>query len=156
MLYRRVACCDDTTWRFCDGDECMPCVACDACKSCFALMRRASFRSCPYSDESSSSSKLFKLSSSSPCCSFNIFFASSINPLTRLEATRNSNWDFGTLLSSANKGNSRNNSPLFIQTRILDSLYRIGGQHAIKTGAKLALTTDQTKDYWKKRAKKLK
>ena len=35
-------------------------------------------------------------------------------------------------------GNSRNNSPLFIQTRILDSLYRIGGQHAIKTGAKLA------------------
>ncbi len=56
-------------------------------------------------------------------------------------------------LSFKNGSNTRNNKPLFIQTRILDSIYRIGGKHGLVIATKLAETSDETKDYWKKRSK---
>ena len=56
-------------------------------------------------------------------------------------------------ISFKNSSNTRNNKPLFIQTRILDSIYRIGGKHGLVIATKLAETSNETRDYWKKRYK---
>ena len=56
-------------------------------------------------------------------------------------------------ISFRNQSNSRNNKPLFIQTRILDSIYRIGGKHGLVLAGELAETNELTRDYWKKRSR---
>ena len=71
---------------------------------------------------------------------------------------KSGNKDAVDLLSQSfkNQFNHRNNKPLFIQTRILDSIYRIGGKHGLVIATKLAETSNETRDYWKKRSKSAK
>ena len=51
------------------------------------------------------------------------------------------------------KKNQRNGKPLFIQTKILDSILRIGGKVGLDEAKLLAQTYSETKKYWEKRSK---
>ena len=71
----------------------------------------------------------------------------------RFEGTHNG--DAIKLLSMAYKSekNQRNGKPLFIQTKILDSILRIGGKVGLDEAKLLAQTYSETKKYWEKRSK---